>query len=178
MNTVFGPVAVPNPRWHRCACQETGAQTFRPTAQWLTGHTSPELLYLETKWASLIPYAKVVDLLQDVLPVTETLNQETVRQHLHATATKMEQALGEEQDVSLTGPRMNGQPSLTRWTHDELASMEGLFAPGAKRASLKSLPARVSSPSGAMKNRMFLQRNGLASCKPTTRNPGDDCGSC
>ena len=63
VNTVFGPAAVPNPRWHRCTCQKTGPYTFRPTAQWLTGHTSPELLYLETKWASLIPYAKVVDLL-------------------------------------------------------------------------------------------------------------------
>jgi hypothetical protein len=24
VNTVFGPVAVLNPRWHRCACQTTG----------------------------------------------------------------------------------------------------------------------------------------------------------
>jgi hypothetical protein len=103
VNTVFGPVSVPNPRWHRCACQKTEPLTFRPTAQWLTGHTSPELLYLETKWASLIPYAKVVDLLQEVLPVRETLNQETVRQHLHATATKMEQALGEEKDCLFAG---------------------------------------------------------------------------
>lgn len=96
VHTVFGPVTVPNPRWHRCACQQTGARTFRPTAQWLTGHTTPDLFYVETKWASLIPYAKVVDLLKDVLPVSETLNPETVRQHLHATATTMEQALGEE----------------------------------------------------------------------------------
>jgi hypothetical protein len=75
------PIAVANPRWRRCACQTTGPQTFRPTTQWLTGHTSPELLYLETQWASLISYAKVVDLLKDVLLVTETMNQETVRQH-------------------------------------------------------------------------------------------------
>jgi len=52
VKTVFGPVAVSNPRWHRCACQTIGPLTFRPTRQWLTGHTSPELLYLETKWAS------------------------------------------------------------------------------------------------------------------------------
>ena len=103
VHTVFGPVAVPNPRWRRCACQTTGAQTFRPTAQWLTGHISPDLLYLETKWASLIPYAKVVDLLKDVLPVAETLNPETVRQHLHATATKIEKALGEEKDDLFEG---------------------------------------------------------------------------
>jgi len=103
MRTVFGPVTVPNPHWHRCACQESGPLTFRPTAQWLTGHTTPDLLYLETKWASLIPYAKVVDLLQDVLPVAETLNPETVRQHVHATATKMEQMLGEEKEDLFEG---------------------------------------------------------------------------
>jgi hypothetical protein len=102
-HTVFGPVAVPNPRWHRCACQERGPLTFGPTAQWLTGHTGPDLLYLETKWASLLPYAKVVDFLKDVLPVAETLNPETVRQHVHATATMMEQALGEEKDDLFDG---------------------------------------------------------------------------
>ena len=52
--------------------------------------------YLETKWASLIPYAKVVELLKDVLPVDDTLNQETVRNHLHATADRIEHGLGEE----------------------------------------------------------------------------------
>jgi hypothetical protein len=103
VNTVFGSVTVPNPRWHRCACQQTGSQTFRPTARWLTGYTSPDLLYLETKWASLIPYAKVVGLLKDVLPVAETLNPETVRQHVHATANKMEQALGEEKEELFDG---------------------------------------------------------------------------
>src|SRR5262245_8585899 len=72
-------------------------------ARWLTGHTSPDLLYLETKWASLIPYAKVVGLLQDVLPVAETRNPETVRQHVHATANQMEQALGEEKEDLFDG---------------------------------------------------------------------------
>jgi len=66
VNTVFAAVAIPNPRWHRCSCQTTGPLTFRPTAQWLTGHTSPELLYLETKWASLIPYADVPTLIDSV----------------------------------------------------------------------------------------------------------------
>ncbi len=58
VNTMFGPVAIPNPRWHRCPCQDKGPRTFRPTTQWLHGHTSPELLYVETKWASLIPYGR------------------------------------------------------------------------------------------------------------------------
>ena len=46
---------------------KSGPKTFRPAAAWLRGTTSPELLYLETKWASLIPFAKVADLLGEVL---------------------------------------------------------------------------------------------------------------
>ncbi len=98
VHTVFGPVRVPNPRWQRCRCQQKGAQTFRPTAQWLTGHSSPDLAYLETKWASLIPYTKVADLLKDVLPLAPTWSTETVRQHVYTTAQRMEQALGDEQE--------------------------------------------------------------------------------
>ena len=78
VETVFGPVAVANPRWERCSCQREGPKTFRPTATWLMGRTSPERLYLETKWGSLIPYEKVADLLKEVLPVSGSTNQETV----------------------------------------------------------------------------------------------------
>jgi hypothetical protein len=69
VNTVFGLVQVANPRWNRCACQADGPQTFRPMRTWLQERTTPEMRYLETRWASLIPFARVVDLLKDVLPV-------------------------------------------------------------------------------------------------------------
>ena len=96
METVFGPVAVPNPRWERCSCQTEGPKTFRPTATWLKGRTSPERLYLETKWGSLIPYEKVADLLKEVLPVAASTNHETIREHLQTVAERMEAELGEE----------------------------------------------------------------------------------
>ena len=101
VKTLFGRVDVPNPRWNRCACQTQGPRTFRPTKAWLHGRTSPEMLYLETKWASLIPFAKVADLLKDVLPVDDSLNQETVRNHLHVTAERIEQELGDERQPNL-----------------------------------------------------------------------------
>ena len=34
VQTLFGPVTVPNPHWQRCVCQGKSPQTFRPTAQW------------------------------------------------------------------------------------------------------------------------------------------------
>jgi hypothetical protein len=84
VKTVFGPVRVANPRWNRCSCKSDGPYTFRPMRRWLQGNTSPEMLCLETKWASLIPFAKVADLLRDVLPVEDSVNAETVRTHLYA----------------------------------------------------------------------------------------------
>jgi hypothetical protein len=97
IKTVFGPVEAPNPRWERCACQTEGSRTFRPAAAWLQGaRSSPELLYLETKWASLIPFEKVANLMKEVLPVGEATNHETVREHLQAVAERIEKELGEE----------------------------------------------------------------------------------
>ncbi|HEY6764312.1 MAG TPA: ISKra4 family transposase [Candidatus Sulfotelmatobacter sp.] len=100
VRTLFGPVNVQNPRWRRCACRTEGPKTFRPTHAWLQGRTSVEMLYLESKWASLIPFAKVADLLKEVLPVGGSVNSETVRTHMQATAERIEQALGEERQLN------------------------------------------------------------------------------
>jgi hypothetical protein len=101
VSTVFGRVEVPNPRWNRCSCQTEGPKTFRPMRTWLHAQTSPEMLYLETKWASRIPFARVADLLKEVLPVGDAVNQETVRTHLYATAERIEQELGDERQLNL-----------------------------------------------------------------------------
>ena len=101
VSTVFGRVDVANPRWNRCPCQTDGPKTFRPMRTWLNGQTSPEMLYLETKWASLIPFARVADLLKEVLPVGDSVNQETIRAHLYATAERIELELGDERQLNL-----------------------------------------------------------------------------
>jgi len=115
VKTLFGVVKVANPRWNRCSCQQSGPRTFRPAAAWLRGTTSPELLYLETKWASLIPFTKVADLLRDVLPADA--DDETIRRHVQATAQRMEQELGEERQLNLFDdePREQEEQDATRW---------------------------------------------------------------
>src|SRR5262252_8213777 len=119
VKTLFGAVEVANPRWNRCSCQQSGPKTFRPAAAWLHGTTSPELLYLETKWASLIPYAKVADLLREVLPADA--DDETIRRHVQATAEKMEKELGEELPLDL----FQGEPD-----QEELAPPDGPITVG------------------------------------------------
>jgi hypothetical protein len=67
-------------------------------ADLLPAHTTPELLFLETKWASLMSYDMTAKLLEDVLPMDDPLNAFTIRRHVWDTAERLEQELGEEQD--------------------------------------------------------------------------------
>ena len=55
--TVFGDLPVESPRFTHCPCQEQANASFSPLGALLPERTTPELLYLETKWASLIPFA-------------------------------------------------------------------------------------------------------------------------
>lgn len=117
VKTLFGAVKVANPRWNRCSCQQSGPRTFRPATAWLRGTTTPELLYLENKWASLIPFTRVADLLNEVLPAAA--DDETIRRHLQATAQRMEQELGEERQLNLWSRRNRKnkprQMAQSRW---------------------------------------------------------------
>jgi len=101
--TLFGQMAVPNPRWQHCDCQPQKERTFRPLATLLPERTSPELRYLETKWAALISYGSTTNLLHDVLPIDRTHSAVTVRNHLLQAARRAEQAMGDEKVMFLEG---------------------------------------------------------------------------
>jgi hypothetical protein len=69
--TLFGLVPVLNPRWQQCECQTHQHKTFRPLRALLPERTSPELLYLEKKWASVASYGITAKLLHQVLPIDQ-----------------------------------------------------------------------------------------------------------
>ena len=52
--TLFGIVAIPSIRLYHCDCDESSSKTFSPLEQWLPEHVSPELQYIESKWASMM----------------------------------------------------------------------------------------------------------------------------
>jgi hypothetical protein len=93
---VFGNVTLSSPRFYRCGCHPADSQTFSPLTEPFTEHTAPELLYLESRWASLISFGLTAALLKDVLLVAGTTNPETVRQHLHRVADRHDADLGRE----------------------------------------------------------------------------------
>ena len=94
--TAFGTIALSSPRFHRCDCQHGAAKTFSPLGLLLTERMVPELLYLETRWASLVSYGMTADLLRDVLPIGSTADASTIRRHLHKVAARHEADLGGE----------------------------------------------------------------------------------
>jgi hypothetical protein len=102
--TLYGDVALRSPRLHRCHCQGTeGPATVSPLRDLLPDHVAPERLYLEARWASLVPYAAAAGLLADVLPVASGANATTLRQHALRVAERAEAELGEERASFIDG---------------------------------------------------------------------------
>jgi hypothetical protein len=52
---------------YHCDCEESESKTLSVLTDWLQDLTSPELQYLEKKWASLMSYGLTADLLKDVV---------------------------------------------------------------------------------------------------------------
>jgi hypothetical protein len=182
--TVFGNVPLASPRFYRCRCHPADSQTFSPLTELFTEHTAPELLYLETRWASLIPFGLTAALLKDVLPVAGTTNPETVRQHLHRVADRHEADLGGE-PVSLvdSGPAA-GQPSpipreavivgidggyLRNW-HDKRKKFEVIVGKSMAEDRDDRYFGLVRSQDAAPKHRFceVLRRQGLPADQPVT----------
>jgi hypothetical protein len=101
--TVFGTVQVPSPRFYTCRCQPLPTGSVSPLAEHLPERSTPELLYLEAKFAALMSYGLTVDLLTDVLPLDQDLNVATVFRDVQQVAERLEQDLGEERPMFIEG---------------------------------------------------------------------------
>jgi hypothetical protein len=98
LDTLFGPVHLDSPRWQvcRCRCHWDHPPTFSPLSEILPRRYTPELEYLLARFASLMPYRQVVQLLQECFPVSPTLNHVTVRRRTLRVAQRMEADLTAE----------------------------------------------------------------------------------
>jgi hypothetical protein len=103
MRTVFGKMAIPSPRIVYCDCQPHETKSFSPLTQLLPERTTPEMLFLETKWSALMSYGVTANLLQEVLPMDSPLHASTIREHVFRVAERMERELGEEQCCFIEG---------------------------------------------------------------------------
>lgn len=72
LRTVFGKVKIASPRLWSCSCAvNPGAprRTTSPLGRALPTRVTPELQYLQAKWAAYLPYRQVTELLKELLPL-------------------------------------------------------------------------------------------------------------
>jgi len=103
VRTLFGTLRLPSARWWHCSCSAHETKTFSPLAETIPERATPELQYLEAKFAGLASYGLSAKLLAEVLPLGRPLHATAVRRHTQAVAQRIEDELGAEQVVFIDG---------------------------------------------------------------------------
>ena len=101
--TLFGTFTFYSPRLEHCDCKRRKTTSFRPLSALLTEPVAPELLYMESKWSSLVSYGLSLDALKDFLPIDLSLDVKTVRYDTLKVAKRLEAELGEDQASFIEG---------------------------------------------------------------------------
>ena len=97
VRSLFGTLRLASPRWWHCGCQPQASRTFSPLAAVLPTRATPELQYLEARFAGLVSYGLSATLLGELLPLGRPLHATAVRHHVQAVAQRLEDELGPEQ---------------------------------------------------------------------------------
>jgi hypothetical protein len=95
--TLLGTITLKSPRLRHCRCSSHGTVSFSPLVERLSERTAPELLFMETKWSSLVSYGLTAQALKGFLRMDEALSVTTVRAHTLTEAQRCDAELGEEQ---------------------------------------------------------------------------------
>jgi hypothetical protein len=103
VRSLFGTLRLPSPRLYACPCRPRARRSTSPLAEALPERTTPELRYLEAKFAGLASYGLSAALLAEVFPLGRPLHATAVRHHAQAVAQRLEDELGPEQPMFIDG---------------------------------------------------------------------------
>lgn len=112
MTTLFGRLRLASPRWWHCGCRPHESATFSPLAVLLPERTTPELTYLQARFAGLVSYGLSASLLGEVLPLGRRLHATTLRRQTQAVAQRLDDELGDERSSFID----TCQLSLRSWS--------------------------------------------------------------
>ncbi|MBK6650125.1 MAG: ISKra4 family transposase [Betaproteobacteria bacterium] len=107
IRTVFGTITVRSPRVRHCRCMEKApGASFSPLARVVPTSVTPELEYLQAKWAAHLSYATATRLLSETLPIADAISVSGAKRRVRAVATALEQTFAhpEKQETELQQP--------------------------------------------------------------------------
>jgi len=115
--TPFGKLRLRNPRLLICPCQVANSrQSFSPLADVLRARSHPELLYLTTRWASIISYGASRTLLEDVLPIGTAMSCSSIRNAVRQIGQRLDDEAAVEESAD---------PGNERSTSDRAHRVDG-----------------------------------------------------
>ena len=101
LRTVYGKVTVKSARLWSCACQRTARTPRRvvhPLSKALTNRVTPELEYLQAKWAAHLPYRQATAMLKEVLPLDKGISFSGARDRIHTLGKELDADI--ERDIA------------------------------------------------------------------------------
>jgi hypothetical protein len=123
--TPFGKLKLDSPQLYGCLCQPPVPKSVSPLAERLPERTSPELMYLETKFAALVSYGLSLKLLNEVLPMGQHLSVMAIRNQVRQTAERLETERGQRQDIF--EDRSEEQDALPKPAVPRVVGLDGVY---------------------------------------------------
>ena len=91
IRTVFGRVVVRSVRLRHCQCQGKKPDvSFSPLLGLVPAAVTPELEYLQVKWAAHLSYAVAASMLAEVLPIADVISVSSVKRRVRAVGAALD----------------------------------------------------------------------------------------
>ena len=149
LRTVFGKVDVPSPRLWACSCAAKQGQPRRsvsPLCKAVHQRVTPELGYLQAKWAAHLPYRQATELLREVLPLDNGISFCSTRRRILAVGSALDAQI--ECDIA-SGPKAVSAEQVRESTAVGCVSVDSAwlsFSSSSKRREAARDLAELKSP--------------------------------
>jgi hypothetical protein len=158
MRTLFGTIQIASPRWWSCNCGQRRTKTFSPIAELLDERSTPELRYLQTKFAALMSYRLAGRVLNDLLPLGRTIRPTDLARQVAKIADRLDSDLPSERFCYLD---RQADPDLPRPELPLVVAIDGGFIHSSDQRSrrdgwFQAIVGSVTRPDGTRRRFGFV----------------------
>jgi hypothetical protein len=154
--TPFGKLKLDSPQLYGCPCQSPGPKSVNPLAERLPERTSPELTYLETKFAALVSYGLSLKLLNDALPIGQSLSVTAIRNQVRQRVERLEAERAQGQPVFK--PCLQAQDALGEAIVPRVIGLDGVYV------HAKDQPSRTEGWFEVIVGKRLVTEDQVAKC--------------